>query len=408
MLAPSRTRRTGVLAASFLHFDVSFLCWVMIGALGVAITKDLHLSASQKGFLVGVPILSGSVMRIVVGRIAETWSIKKAGYITIAGAALGLLLGAMLARSYGALIGVGLLLGCSGASFAVALPLASRWFPPERQGIALGVAGAGNSGTVIATFFAPRIAANLGWPATMALALLPLLAMTVVWTVLAKDPPKRQAPSDVRSVLRDGDFWLLCFVYSVTFGGFVGLTTFLPLFLHGEYKLDAIGAGNVTAVAAFLGSAARPLGGFIADRITGRAVAAVVLSVVAMCALVVGAHVSTAVTTAAVFVMLAALGAGNGAVFQMVPRRFPSEIAVVTGMVGAAGGIGGFYLPTMLGVLKDSTGTYLSGLCVYAGMATIAVLVVGVAGRRWTATWLAPLRSRSTHQPAPIATRVSA
>src|SRR5579864_8493182 len=160
MLAPSRSRWTGVLAASFL-------CWVMIGALGVAITKDLHLSASQKGFLVGVPILSGSVMRIVVGRIAETWSIKKAGYITIAGAALGLVLGAMLARSYGALVGVGLLLGFSGASFAVALPLASRWFPPERQGIALGVAGAGNSGTVIATFFAPRIAAHLDWPRTM-------------------------------------------------------------------------------------------------------------------------------------------------------------------------------------------------------------------------------------------------
>jgi len=407
MLAPSRARRTGVLAASFLHFDVSFLCWVMIGALGVAITKDLHLSASQKGFLVGVPILSGSVMRIVVGRVAEMWSIKKAGYITIAGAALGLVLGAMLARSYGALVGVGLLLGCSGASFAVALPLASRWFPPERQGIALGVAGAGNSGTVIATFFAPRIAAHLGWPRTMALALLPLLAMTLAWTLLAKDPRRQQAPSDVRSVLRDGDFWLLCFVYSVTFGGFVGLTTFLPLFLHGEYRLGAISAGNITAIAAFLGSAARPLGGFIADRVTGRVVAAAVLSVVAGCALVVGAHVSTAVTTAAVFVLLAALGAGNGAVFQMVPRRFPSEIAVVTGMVGAAGGIGGFYLPTMLGVLKDSTGTYLSGLCVYAGMATIAVLVVAVAGRRWTATWLAPLRTRA-HQPVPAATRVSA
>ena len=154
MHAPSRTRQGGVLAASFLHFDVSFLCWVMIGALGVAITKNLHLSASQKGFLVGVPILSGSVMRIVVGRIAEMWSIKKAGYITIAGAALGLVLAALLARSYGALVGVGLLLGCSGASFAVALPPASRWFPPERQGIALGVAGKGNSGTVLATFFA--------------------------------------------------------------------------------------------------------------------------------------------------------------------------------------------------------------------------------------------------------------
>ena len=398
MQAPSPRRRTAVLVASFLHFDVSFLCWVMIGALGVAITRDLHLSASQKGFLVGVPILSGSVMRIIVGRVAETWSIKKAGYITIAGAALGLVLGAMLARSYGALVGVGLLLGFSGASFAVALPLASRWFPPERQGIALGVAGAGNSGTVIATFFAPRIAVHLGWPATMALALLPLLLMTVVWTVLAVEPPRRTAPSDVRGVLRNGDFWLLCFVYSVTFGGFVGLTTFLPLFLHGEYRLSAIDAGNTTAIAAFLGSAARPIGGFIADRVTGRVVAGAVLCVVALCAVAVGAHVSTGVTTAAVFTMLAALGAGNGAVFQMVPRRFPREIAVVTGMVGAAGGIGGFYLPTMLGILKDATGTYLTGLCTYAGLATLAVLVVAVAGRRWRATWLAPL-----HMPAPAA-----
>lgn len=390
-----RSRNAGVLAAAFLHFDVSFLCWVMIGALGVAITKDLHLSASQKGFLVGVPILSGSVMRIVVGRLAESWSIKKAGYLTIAGAALGLLLGALLARSYGALVGVGLLLGCSGASFAVALPLASRWFPPERQGIALGVAGAGNSGTVIATFFAPRIAAHIGWPTTMALALLPLLLMTCAWTLLAKEPPRRSALSTVRRVLRDTDFWLLCFLYSVTFGGFVGLTTFLPLFLHGEYRLNAIDAGNVTAVAAFLGSAARPLGGFIADRITGRSVAATVLCVVSICAVVVGAHVSTALTTAAVFVLLAALGAGNGAVFQMVPRRFPREIAMVTGMVGAAGGVGGFYLPTMLGLLKDATGTYLSGLCVYSAMALLGVTVLAIAGRRWRATWLAPLRSHA-------------
>jgi len=381
--------RSRVLFATFLHFDVSFLCWVMIGALGVYITKDLHLSAGQKGLLVAIPILSGSVARIIVGAISDRWSMKGAGYITIACAATALVLGATVAHGYEALLGVGVLLGVSGASFAVALPMASRWFPPEKQGLALGVAGAGNSGTVIATFFAPRIAGMVGWQTTMLLALIPLGLMTMVWTVLAKDSPRRVEPTRMSKVLAIPDFWLLALVYSVTFGGFVGLTSFMPIFLNSEYHLKAVDAGMITAAAAFLGSAFRPLGGYVSDRFTGRGTAMVILGFVLTSALVVGSHVSLALTSASFFVMLASLGCGNGAVFQMVPQRFPKEIAVVTGLVGAAGGLGGFLLPTMLGALKDATGTYFSGFAVFALMAGVALTIVTVAGRRWARTWLA-------------------
>jgi NNP family nitrate/nitrite transporter-like MFS transporter len=266
--------------------------------------------------------------------------------------------------------------------------MASRWFPPSRQGLALGIAGAGNSGTVLATFFAPRIAVVLGWQRTMALTLLPLLLMALVWTALAKDSPVKVAPSRFGEVLGKADFWLLALVYSVTFGGFVGLTSFLPIFLNGEYHLKAVVAGTITAVAAFMGSAARPLGGYVADRVGGRAAGMVVLTVVALSAVAVGAHAGIVVTSAALFVLLAGLGAGNGSVFQMVPRRFPREIAVVTGLVGAAGGLGGFFLPTMLGSIKQATGSFTLGFAVFATMALGAVAILLVAGRAWVRTWL--------------------
>ncbi|GAC1340516.1 MAG: nitrate/nitrite transporter [Candidatus Dormibacteria bacterium] len=385
---PAPRKNTGILVAAFLHFDVSFLCWVMIGALGVFITRDLHITAAQKGLLVAIPILSGSVMRVVVGRIADSWSIKRAGYLTIAGAALGLTIGATLAHSYGALLGVGILLGISGASFAVALPMASRWFPADRQGMALGIAAAGNSGTVLATFFAPRIAVHIGWHATMAVALIPLAAMTVVWALLARDVPQRVAPTPIRLVIVEGDFWGLAAVYSVTFGGFVGLTSFMPIFLNSEYHLAAVVAGEITAAAALLGSACRPFGGWLADRTSGRRVGLVALAVVVACAPLAGAHISLGMTTAALLVMLTALGAGNGAVFQMVPQRFPKEIAVVTGLVGAAGGFGGFLLPTMLGGLKDLSGGYVAGFAVFGVAAGGAVAILAIAGGRWARTWL--------------------
>jgi NNP family nitrate/nitrite transporter-like MFS transporter len=377
-----------ILVASLLHFDVSFLCWVMIGALGVFITKDMHLSASQKGLLVAVPLLSGSIARIAIGTLADRWSMKGAGFVTIACAGAGLATGSTLSRSYASLLGVAVLLGISGASFAVALPMVSRWFPGHKQGLALGVAGAGNSGTVIATFFAPRLAAELGWEATMALALLPLALMATVWALLARDPSRQVEAVRLSSVLRVRDFWLLAAIYSVTFGGFVGLTSFMPIFLNNDYGVRAIQAGEITAVAALLGSFLRPLGGYISDRINGRRTAMMALVAVTFCALVVGTHRSLALSAGALFVMLACLGFGNGAVFQMVPQRFQREIAVVTGLVGAAGGFGGFLLPTMFGSLRDATGTYLTGFSVFALIALTAFVITLVAGQRWQRSWL--------------------
>ncbi|MFN2568218.1 MAG: nitrate/nitrite transporter, partial [Candidatus Dormibacteria bacterium] len=210
----------------------------------------------------------------------------------------------------------------------------------------------------------------------------------VVWTVLARDSLRKVAPNHMSTVLAVPDFWLLAMIYSVTFGGFVGLTSFMPIFLNSEYHVKAVDAGMITAAAAFLGSTFRPLGGVVSDRFTGRGTSMVILGIVLVTSLLVATHISIAVTSASFFVMLASLGCGNGAVFQMVPQRFPKEIDVVTGLVGAAGGLGGFVLPTMLGTLKDVTGTYFSGFAVFALMAGIALTIVTVAGRRWARTWL--------------------
>ncbi len=380
------------LFAAFLYFDLSFMVWVMLGPLGVQIAKDLGLDAAQKGIMVATPILAGAVLRIIMGVLVDHLKPKLAGaigqLIVIAALVIAWYFGV---ATYSQVLVLGLMLGVAGASFAVALPLASRWYPPEHQGTALGIAGAGNSGTVFAALLAPSLAVAFGWNNVLGLAAIPLVVVFVVYLVMAKDSPDCPAPkpfSDYFKVLRDKDAWWFMFFYSVTFGGFVGLASSLTIYFNSQYGVSAVVAGYMTAACVLAGSMMRPLGGTLADRIGGIRTLSFTYVFAALFLVIVSFDLPFAWMAVVAFIgAMLALGMGNGAVFQLVPQRFRKEIGVMTGLVGMAGGVGGFYLASSLGYSKQLTGNYQAGLVIFALLAIGALLGLGAVKQRWRTTW---------------------
>ena len=392
-------RRAGhwpTLLAAFVYFDLSFCIWYLLGPLGNFIAEGLQLSATQKGFLIATPLLGGSIFRIIMGALTDHLGPRRTGLIGIALTFVPLLLGWLVADTLPRLFVVALLLGIPGASFAVALPLASRWYPPQYQGLVMGIAGAGNSGTVLASLFMPRLAAVIGWQAAMGVAIVPMAAAGLVFFLCAKDSPNQPPPkhwSDYLAVLRELDTIWFCLFYSITFGGFVGLASFLGIFFHDQYLVDKVRAGDLTALCVFAGSFMRPVGGLLADRFGGIRMLAGLYGVVALLLFAISSLPPLWLATPLFIAALALLGAGNGSVFQLVPLRFQREIGVITGLVGAAGGLGGFFLPSLLGLMKDLTGTYASGFVVLAALCLWGMsLLVAVSGA-WRMTWAASLAS---------------
>ncbi|WP_091737735.1 nitrate/nitrite transporter [Phenylobacterium immobile] len=383
---------TPTLLSAFLYFDLSFMVWVLLGPLGVAIAKDLGLDPAQKGLMVALPVLSGALLRLVAGVAVDHIGPKTTGAIgqllVIAGLALAWFLGV---HDYAHVLVLGVLLGVAGASFAVALPLASRWYPPEHQGLALGIAGAGNSGTALAALFAPGLAQVFGWNAVIGLAALPLSVAFVIYMVFAKDAPNRPPPkrlAEYLDVLKAADAWWLMCLYGVTFGGFVGLSSSLTIYFNSEYGLSAVTAGFFTSACVFAGSFVRPVGGALADRLGGVRTLSVVYVLAAFGLALASFHQSSPwIALAVIMFAMMALGAGNGAVFQLAPQRFGKEIGVVTGLVGMTGGIGGFYLASSLGWAKQATGSYQIGLLAFAGLALLALAGLTGVKARWRKTW---------------------
>jgi NNP family nitrate/nitrite transporter-like MFS transporter len=383
---------TPTLLSAFLYFDLSFMVWVMLGPLGVAIAKDFGLDPAQKGLMVAIPVLAGALLRIVAGVMVDHVGPKKTGMIGQLIVLGGLLLAWRLGvHNYHQVLALGVVLGVAGASFAVALPLASRWYPPEHQGLALGIAGAGNSGTALAALFAPGLAQQFGWGNVIGLAALPLAVAFVVYMIFAKDAPNRPPPkkfAEYLDVLKIGDAWWLMALYGVTFGGFVGLSSSLTIYFNAEYGLTAVTAGLFTAACVFAGSFVRPVGGAVADRIGGVRTLSVVYVLAALGLAVASFKLPSAPMALGVIMFaMMALGVGNGAVFQLAPQRFGKEIGVVTGLVGMTGGVGGFYLASSLGWAKQATGSYQIGLLAFAGLALIALAGLTGVKARWRRTW---------------------
>jgi NNP family nitrate/nitrite transporter-like MFS transporter len=378
------------LLAALLYFDVSFMTWVLLGPLAPFLRDELGLSATEQGLLTAIPLLGGSLFRPVMGMLADRIGGRRTGIIGMVLTLVPLAIGWQWASTAAHFYGLGLMLGVAGASFAVALPLASRWYPPEYQGLAMGIAGAGNSGTLLATLLAPRLAERYGWASTFGFAMVPLGLVLVAFVLMARDSPRRTPPvslADYASVLRERDTAWFSLFYALTFGGFVGFASFLTTFFHEAYHVSRVTAGDFTTVVAVSGSLLRPVGGWLADRLGGYRLLVFLLSGFAMCLGVVSTMPAVPVAVAALFMGVGMLGMGNGAVFQLVPQRFPERMGIVTGLVGAAGGLGGFLLPTMLGVVKDATGSYATGLLGCAAVFLVGTVALLELGARWRMEW---------------------
>jgi len=367
------------------------MVWTVLGPLGAQIGETLKLSPEQKGLMVAVPILSGAILRILLGLLVDRIGAKNSGImaqiIVIAGLAVAWIFGL---PSYAAVLLMGIVLGFAGASFAVALPQAGRWYPPNMQGVVMGLAGAGNIGVVLDSLLAPRLAEAFGWKNVFGFALVPALLVLVCYAVISKEAPgeaKKKKLSDYWTLLKDPDAHWFCFYYTISFGGFVGLASSYVLYFKGEFGLSPVQAGDIAALCSFVGALLRPVGGATADQIGGiRSLYRFYL--IAGLALI-GAALVHNVTFNLVlfFVASGALGMANGAVFQLLPQRFRREIGVMTGLVGAGGGIGGFYLASSLGFSKGLTGSYLPGFLIFASLCFLAIIGLSLVKTRWRSTW---------------------
>jgi NNP family nitrate/nitrite transporter-like MFS transporter len=395
------------LISAFLYFDVSFMIWVLLGALGNYVASDLHLNAAQKGLMTAIPLLGGSILRLVFGQLTDRIGARKTGLFGFAVTVLPLLCGWLWANSIGQVYLTGLLLGVAGASFAAALPLASRWYPPKYQGLALGIAGAGNSGTLLATLFGPRLAERFGWHAVFGMAIVPLLVVAGIFALLAREAPGERPKAGLRdflTVLGEKDTYLFCLFYGVTFGGFVGLASFLSILLRDQYGVSKVVAGDLTSLCVVAGSFLRPVGGLLADRLGGIRMLSILYGAAALLALGIAQLPPLWLAVAMLFLLMGCLGIGNGSVFQLVPQRYGKRVGIATGILGSAGGLGGFVLPTLVGSLKQMTGTYSSGLAVLAGLAVVALATLAVAQTEWIGEWIGQhgrVKSEADVAPAP-------
>ena len=348
--------------------------------------------SSVKLLLVGLPLLAAGFWRLLLGVLVDRFGSKRVGVGSLAFTLLPLMVGWRMGTTYDSLLFVAFFLGLAGASFAVSLPLASRWYPPHLQGLAMGIAGAGNSGTVMATVFAPMVAKLYGWHAVFGLMAIPVLLTLGVFVFLAKDPPVQSQPSrwvDYAAILGKADTWWFCLLYFVTFGGFVGLSSFFNTFFVDQYDAPKAAVGLWTWPFILAGSFLRPVGGALSDRIGGIRMLTLIYAMVIACAVGVGLMISHfAITCVILFLLMGCLGMGNGSVFQLVPQRFKKEIGVMTGLVGAAGGVGGYYLNFALGHLRDATHTYASGFYAFAAIGFMALVALKAVAPGWTRSWL--------------------
>ncbi len=395
-----KTGHWPTLVSAFLYFDFSFMVWTLLGALAVQIAapESLNLTAQQTGLMVAMPILCCSVLRILLGLVVDRIGAKNTGIIAQSIVILGLTTAWMVGlRSYPAVLAMGCVLGFAGASFAIALPQVGRWYPPQMQGLVLGIAGAGNVGVVIDVLLAPRLAAAYGWQSVFGFALIPALIVLVIYVGFSKDAPVVIAPKKIRDyfrLLRENDTHWFCFFYTVSFGGFVGLASSLIIYFNSEFGLSAIQAGEFTALCAGAGALARPVGGAISDRIGGIRSLHFFYLIAGLALVLAGFVHSLWINCAIMLTAAAAFGMANGAVFQLLPQRFGKDIGLMTGIAGAGGSLGGFVLATSMGLSKQYFSSPTISLWVFSALCFLALAGLGMVKKRWRTTWGALAHAR--------------
>ncbi len=381
----------GTLLTSLLYFDFCFAIWVLNGAMAPFISEEFGLSPSEKGFMISVPVVAGALMRFPLGLLSQYIGRKNAAHVEMGFIIVGLLIGFLFAKTYAAVLAMGIVLGVAGASFGVALSLGSGWYPPKFKGLAMGIAGAGNSGAVLAVLFAPPLAKLLGWRAVYGVAIFPMLLAMILLQIFAKEPPDQEQKKlkDYLKVLVNRDAWIFNLMYMVTFGGYIGLTSFLPTLFHDQYGIPKQSIGQYSAIIIVAASILRVLGGWIADQIGGiRMLKSTFVLIVLLTAVAALLPANPWIMVAILVLCFSAMGAGNGAVFQLVPLRFKTTTAVAGSLIGEIGALAGGFLPNAMGLGKQYFGSFapgfLGGTLLTVGVIAALVLV----SRRWTTTWV--------------------
>jgi NNP family nitrate/nitrite transporter-like MFS transporter len=400
---------------AFLYFDMSFMVWTMLGPLSTEIAEALALTgyimtAGQKATLLSLPILSGAILRIVLG-----FGVDKLGAKTTALISQAIVIGSLLTAyimgdsiTYDALLIVALGLGFAGASFAVALPQAGQWYPPKLQGVVLGIAGAGNIGVVVDFLFAPKIAEHYGWSSVFGVGAVMAIIVFIAYAFIAKNAPadvytsRPKKLSDYGKLLQDKDTWWFALFYAISFGGFVGFAGYMKVYLMNTYSIDMslfgvdvldesnvkVIAGYFGALCIFAGAILRPVGGNIADKLGGVKALYFFYGMVAILVLISAmANLSFMLAIFVLFLIMANLGMANGAVFQLVPQRFGKDMGIMTGLVGCAGGLGGTALIQTLGWSKGAFDGYAAGFLIFAGVVFVALIGLSFVKTRWRTTW---------------------
>ena len=379
------------LGASFFYFMFSCAIWVINGTMAPFISESFQLSPAQKGLMLSVPIFAGALMRFPLGVLAQYIGRKNATLVEMGGICLAMLYGYFMVESFNDLLAMGVLLGIAGASFGVALSLGSGSFPPRYKGLAMGLVGAGNVGTAVSALLAPPLAQAFGWQAVYGFAAIGILIPMVVMIVFAKesdDIDTHASFKDHVACLFEKDGWAFSLIYAVTFGGFIGLASFLPSYFFDQFHVSKVEAGQLTMLAAFMGAAVRIFGGWLSDHWGGVNTLTAVLAIVAVTLVLCGlATESLPMTVILLIVCFAALGAGNGATFQLVPLRWPTTTAVAGSMIGEIGALGGGFITNALGLSKQFTGSYASGFYAFAACTVLVLGMLRFMQIRWTRTW---------------------
>ncbi|WP_425806057.1 nitrate/nitrite transporter [Desulfitobacterium sp. Sab5] len=360
--SPYSPYRWYVLSITTLSMAFTFAVWSALSPLAPILQQDLHLTHTEISILIALPILSGSILRIPIGILTDRYGGKKIFAALLLYTLIPMFALETFVSTYPQLLVWGLLLGAAGTSFAIGIPYLSKWFPPENQGLALGLFGMGNGGTAIASFLAPQIAQNTNWHFVFFwFSLLIILALFLFLTIKKEPRPSSETISwlTYKQILcSDVKVWILSFLYFVTFGLFVAFSNYIPKLVTDVFNLPKTYGGSLAGIFVILATLTRPLGGWLSDHIDAKTILSIVFAILSTIGIVLSLDLSLPLFSILLFVIACAAGTGNGAVFKLVALYYPKYTGIVTGIVGAAGGLGGFFPPLILGLCKDQFDTY--------------------------------------------------
>lgn len=369
---------TRVMILATIAFALCFAGWTLFAPLAIYFQEEFNLSSTSVGLLLATPVLLGSLAKIPMGIVTDKFGGRLVFTIMLLFGFVSLLFTGF-ARSYGFLLVCGLFFGLIGSSFAVGIPHVSEWYPKKKQGLALGVYGVGNAGSALSAFGAPFIAESLGWNKVFIIYAFPLLFMAFIYWFFTSNAPKPahvkvSTLSDKLKLYKSSELaWIFCLFYFMFFGFFVCFSIWLPSYLCGVYKISPVKAGGFTSIFVFLSSFTRIPGGYLADKFNGRKIMVFLTVVVLGITIFLNLNVSLITSLVVFYIMGICLGTGNGVVYKLVAEYFPKDTGTVGGLVGAAGGLGGFFLPVILGTIKDYTNNYSLGF-IFASLVCLMCL----------------------------------